>query len=164
MTSIDNPNWLAGAMDSEAERPAQWEPSELAMMLTHQLAAPIRADLAKLAPDLVQQFDDAVPAVPGAKPLSFGELFFGPQPPVVVLQIVKDFAKRAIADKEGPLPEEIGATLYYASISAAMLRHGQRISGLDDATLRIGLDWALGQSWMDKSLISLFRELLPKLR
>jgi hypothetical protein len=160
MTSINNLRWMAGAMESEAERPAQWKSDELATMLTHQLAAPIRADLEKLSADLSRRYDELVTPT---TPQTFRELFASPNPPVNLLRLVKDFAKLAIADKNGPLPEEVGAALYYGSLACAQLRCGQRISGLDDATLNIGLNWALSQPWMEASLAALFRELQTRL-
>jgi hypothetical protein len=161
MTSIDNLRWMAGAMDSENDRPAQWQPTELATMLRHQLATSIAGDLQKLSPDLARQYEEKAPA--GGARSTFGELFANPAPSLDALQVVKDFAKRAINEKDGPLPEEIGAALYYASIAAALLRLNNRISGLDDPTLKIGLNWALAQPWMDASLAAMFRELVGKL-
>ena len=152
MTSINNLRWMAGAMDSENDRPPQWQPAELATMLRHQLAASIAGDLRKLSS-----------ATQADASLTFGELFTSPTPSLDTLQLVKDFAKRAITEKDGPLPEEIGAALYYASIAAALLRLNHRISGLDDPTLKIGLNWALAQPWMDASLAAMFRELVGKL-
>ena len=164
MTSINNLRWMAGAMDSESDRPPQWQPAELATMLRHQLAASVAGDLQKLSPDLAQRFEGASQASsdPSAR-LTFGGLFTSATPSLDALQVVKDFAKRAINEKDGPLPEEIGAALYYASIATALLRLNHRISGLDDPTLKIGLNWALAQPWMDASLAAMFRELVGKL-
>jgi hypothetical protein len=165
MTSINNLRWMAGAMDSEADRPPQWQPAELATMLRHQLAASVAGDLQQLSPDLAKRFDGVKePSADPASKLIYAALFTNPTPSLEALQVVKDFSKRAIAEKDGPLPEEIGAALYYASIAAALLRLDKRISGLDDATLKIGLNWALAQPWMDVSLAVLFRELLPRLK
>ena len=160
MTSINNLRWMAGAMDSESDRPPAWQPTELATMLRHQLAASIAGDLQKLSPDLADRYEKATA---GQAPSTFGELFASDAPSVDALQVVKDFAKRAINEKDGPLPEEIGAALYYASIATALLRLNHRISGLDDPTLKIGLNWALAQPWMDASLAAMFRELVGKL-
>src|SRR5436305_14448356 len=139
-TSIDSTRWLASAIAAEPSRIVQWEPSELSAMLSHQLAAPIRADLEKLSPELSARFDQA-----GASASeTFGQLFTRADPNLKSLQLVKDFSKRAIAANDGSIPEELGAVLYYAAISCALLRcGGERISGLDDQTLKIGLNWAL---------------------
>jgi hypothetical protein len=160
-TSIDSARWLASAIAAEPSRAVQWEPAELSAMLAHQLAAPIRADLEKLSSELSAQFDKA-----GASPTeTFGQLFTRPDPNLKLLQLVKDFSKRAIAANDGSIPEELGAVLYYAAISCALLRcGGQRISGLDDQTLKICLTWVLSQTWLDASLRPLFAEVLPVLK
>src|SRR5205814_8331498 len=97
MTSINNPRWLVGAMDSTTDKPPEWQPAELATMLKHQLAAPLGADLHKLSPDLAQRYDESVASASsvgagGATPKTFGELFTSPEPPLSLLQVVKDFA------------------------------------------------------------------------
>jgi hypothetical protein len=161
MTSIDSARWLGGAMGPEIDRDVQWSTAELAAMLSHQLSAPIRADLEKVSAELAGRYDKTG----AAEGETFQQLFTRAVPDVNVLQTVKDFSKSAIADKNGSLPEELGAVLYYAAISCAIVRcGGQRISGLNDETLKIGLTWATAQPWMDGSLRSLFQELLDRLK
>jgi hypothetical protein len=162
MTSIDGNDgsktrWLAGAMDDQVERPVQWSADELATMLRHQLGSPIRIDVEKMSAELLARFDQAVSGVSNAGTISFGVLFDARQPNVKLLQVVKDFAKQSISKKDGSLPEELGAVLYYASICTALLRcNGQRISGLDNDTLKDGLNWSIAQPWLDASLATLF--------
>jgi hypothetical protein len=173
MTSIDGTmgsndssktRWLAGAMDDQVERPVRWSTDELATMLRHQLGSPIRIDLEKMSGELLSRFDQAAVGASNAETMSFGSLFDAKQPNVKLLQVVKDFAKRSISQKDGSLPEELGAVLYYASICAALLRcSGQRISGLDDDTLKDGLNWSIAQPWLDASLAALFRLTLAQL-
>src|SRR5437868_4433358 len=123
MTSINDLNWLRRAMDAGFDQPTQWQPEELAAMLAHQLAAPVRDDLEKLSGELVRRFDKIAAQQPGsAEALStFGQLFSSANPPVELLRIVKDYAKQAISNQDGPIPEELGAVLYYAGISCAFL-------------------------------------------
>jgi hypothetical protein len=138
-----------------------WSAAELASMLRHQLASPIRGDLEKVSAELTARYDQAATAPHE----SLGELLAAKNPSLDVLRVVKDFAKQSISRKDGALPEEIGAVLYYASISAALLRcGGERISGLDSQTLGEGLAWALGQQWLDKSLRELFDEARSQLK
>src|SRR5581483_9615658 len=167
MTSIDGTmggsdssktRWLAGAMDDQVERPVRWNADELATMLRHQLNSPIRTDVKKMSGELLARFDQAAAGASGAATMSFGSLFGANQPNVKVLQVVKDFAKQSISQKDGSLPEELGAVLYYASICTALLRcNGQRISGLDNETLKDGLNWSIAQPWLDASLATLLR-------
>ncbi|HSV14565.1 MAG TPA: hypothetical protein VLI90_09905, partial [Tepidisphaeraceae bacterium] len=125
------------------------------------LAAAIRADLLNISPELARRYDQSG----GAAEQTFQQLFTRPDPAVAALLVVKDFSKLAIAEKDGSLPEEIGAVLYYAAIACAILRcGGERISELDDATLKIGLTWATAQAWLDLSLRGLFQELVDQLK
>jgi hypothetical protein len=158
---MDSARWMAGAMGPEVDRPVPWNAAELGAMLSHQLASVIRADLESVSAELAGRYDE----IGAPADQTFGQLFTRPDPEVKALQVVKDFSKLAIADKDGSLPEEIGAVLYYAAIGCAILRcGGQRISGLDEQTLKIGLNWATAQAWLDGSLRSLFQELLDRLR
>lgn len=147
-------------MDTESDRAPLWQPEELAAMLAHQLAAPVREDLEKLSDDLAGRYNQFVAQQAGGSevPLTFGQLFSSSHPPIAVLRAVKDYAKQAISNQDGAIPEELGAVLYYASISCAFLRCGQAISALDRAALSSGLNWALGQLWLEASLQALFRE------
>ena len=48
--------------------------------------------------------------------------------------------------------------LYYTCIVVALVRLDRRITKLDDASLTHGIEWALGQEWLDEPLRGLFRE------
>jgi hypothetical protein len=160
MTSIDSARWLARAIDLEPAQSMQWNAAELTAVLSHQLSAAIRGDLAKLDADLARRYDDAG----GPPQQTFRQLLEQQQPDLKLLQVLKDFSKRAIAESDGSIPEELGAILYYATICVAWLRcGGARISGLNDETLQIGLNWALSQGWLDPLLCSLFKERLAQL-
>ena len=87
---------------------------------------------------------------------TFRDLLTHPQPPVTLLQVTKQFAKAMVCSPESPVPAEIGRVLYLAAILAALLRCGQRITELDTAALREGIDWALVQPWLDPALRPLF--------
>src|SRR4051812_48731847 len=160
MSENDDLRWLSSAMSIEPDGPDRWRPEELAEMLLHQLAAPIGEDVWRLSEELARRYDQEMTRVSdaGGAAMTFGELFGASGPPVEVLRIVKDYAKQSISISDGPMPEELGAALYYASISCALLRCGQRISSLDQQAMREGLNWALGQSWLNDSLRALFQE------
>jgi hypothetical protein len=124
-----------------------WRPEELAAVLRHQLAAPV-------------EFDPPDPATAKRKPAvaNFLELFEHPHPPLELLLRTKDFAKANRGRLEGLLPQEVATVLYYASIVVARLRLGERLSDLDDQTVRKGIDWALAQPWVDGPVRRLFTE------
>jgi hypothetical protein len=126
-----------------------WRPEEMGAILLHQLSAPLETGL--------------IPG--GAAPtrqMTFGDLLHHPLPPVEMLQRVKEFAKACKLAVDGPLPPEVAAVLYFASIIVARLRCGQRISKLDDDALRMGTEWARDQPWLDPPTRSIFDEAAAK--
>ena len=79
-----------------------------------------------------------------------------PRPPLELLELTKQFAKKCRSNPDGPLPDDIASVLYLAAIAAAMTRCGARITKLGDVGMHHGLRWALRQSWLDASLRELF--------
>jgi len=125
-----------------------WRPEELAAVFRHQLSVPVQFDLAGLDPRIGE--DVRLLAVSqGLSLKSFGDLFRHPNPPVKLLIMVKDFAKRTSLSPNSLLPSEIAKVLYYSAIAAAILRCSRRITNLNDASLRCGLEWAISLSWID---------------
>jgi hypothetical protein len=156
------PKSLAALMAEGAERAGLWRPDELGAIFRHQLSAPILVDLGGL---------DSVTAarlklLAEAQSLllkSFSDLLLHPAPPVELLSLTKDFAKANMDHPESSLPKEVAAVLYYASISAALVRRGERISQLKDAELERGLRWAKDQPWVDKQIQQLLVHALNKI-
>lgn len=101
-----------------------------------------------------------VSAAPDQTPFfrTFGCLFADSKPPLELLCQVKDFAKINREHPDSALPKEIATMLDYASIVAALLRHGQRITSLDNSALGEGMTWAEEQPWLDEMTRALFEE------
>jgi hypothetical protein len=158
-----DPHSLAALLDSGADDEHIWSGDELAAILRHQLSAPIQVDLSGLdtvAAPRVRMLSEAH----GLLLKSFGDLLRHPNPPVELLKLTKDFAKAYRVTREGGLPREIATILYFASIVAARLRCRRRISRLDNAALRRGVELCLNQPWLDDSTRQLFEEGLKELR
>ena len=134
-----------------------WRSSELEAVLRHQLSTSVGFDLGALETRLAERLR-TVSAAEGLLVQSFNDLLHHPCPPVELLVLTKDFAKRHLGHPESPLPPEIARVLYLASIVAAMLRCHCGITTLDNAALRKGAEWALDQKWLDEATRSLFRE------
>jgi hypothetical protein len=122
-----------------------WQPEELLHILAHQLSSPLVFDGSRLAA-----------ATEGEPLVSFRDLFRHPSPPLELLRLTKDFAKGSDERTEDPLPPEVATVLYYGAIAVALVRHGARISSLDDARLRDGIAWALDQPWVDPATTRVF--------
>jgi len=61
------------------------------------------------------------------------------------------------------LPDEVATALYYAAIAAALIRCEERITDLDDASLRHGFQWGVEQPWGDEAVKSVLREALASI-
>ncbi|MGH8024449.1 MAG: hypothetical protein ACRED1_12755, partial [Limisphaerales bacterium] len=139
-----------------------WRPEELAAMLRHQMSAPVLMDLGGFDPRTANQLK-ALTAAQGLLLSSFADLFNHSNPPIQLLQLVKDFAKANLDHPESGLPREIATALYYASIAAALARSGRRISQLSDADLRRGLRLTSEQPWLDAGTKSLLAEAMKQI-
>jgi len=134
-----------------------WRPEELGAILKHQMAAPVVFETAGLDLKLAAKIE-TLAASCGLLIKSFSDLLHHPSPPVELLRLTKDFAKAHLSHPDSPLPREIAQVLYFGSIVVAMMRTGKRISGLPDAAVRDGLEWAVSQSWMDEDTRGLLEE------
>jgi len=132
-----------------------WRPQELGAVFRHQMAAPVSVDLAGLGPEVSGKLRTLADAS-GLLLKNFQDLFQHPDPPVELLELVKQFAKANRGQPESALPTEVATALYYLSIAAALVRLGQRITALSDEDLRRGFLIVIGQEWLD----AVSRELL----
>jgi hypothetical protein len=144
------------AMDGLQE--ARWSDRDLEAMLRHQLRTRLDAELAgdDDVPEAGEQTTAAIDESGATE--TFAELFSHEQPPVELLAATRRFAKACRQNDEGRVPAEIATVLYIASIVAARVKLDVRISSLDDAALRYGLDWALKQPWLVESLRHLLQQ------
>jgi hypothetical protein len=152
---------LSALIASGEERGPLWRPEDLAAMFQHQMSAPVLMDLGSFDPQTANQLK-ALTAAQGLLLSSFADLFNHPNPPIQLLQMVKDFAKTNLDHPESGLPREIATALYYASIAAALVRLDKRISQLPDEDLRKGLRLTREQAWLDERTKSLLEEALKK--
>jgi len=139
---------LADMMNLDADGPEPWNPEDLGTILEHQLLVPVASDVGGLGKQLAGR-PDLVRSLQDLGITSFNDLLHHPRPPVELLKLTKEFAKDCRSHADSPLPDEIATILYFLSIVVAMQKCTQRISQLNHAGLRYGLDWALEQTWLD---------------
>ena len=151
------PGLLARLFDIPAGESRDWGPQEIEDMVRHQLAAPLSADLGSPLVELDRALE-ATSLFHGLGSLTFERLLLHPSPPLEALKLVKEFAKAQRKAAEPLLPPEVSAVLYFASIAAAGLRHGQRISTMEGGRLREGIGWLLGQPWCRGPIRNLLEE------
>ena len=137
-----SPELLARLMALEAES-AAWGPEDLAAVWRHQMACGLGDELAGGA---------------GGE-RTFGEVLWAERPAVELLTLIKDYAKSKRADLAAGMPGEVASALYYTTIAAARVRAGASITTLDEKTLVEGVNWALGQPWLDERTRALFEQL-----
>jgi len=156
---------MAGLFASEFETEDVWREEELPSLFNHQLQA-------ALADELDDELDDDTtkscvesPADSDPTPAhrSFAGVLFDPNPPLEILVKVKQFAKRRGEDGELGIPRHMCAVLYLASISAALVHCGERITDVTDEALLAKLRWAANQSWTDDATQSLIQEAIARL-
>ena len=157
------PERLAELLHGEMAAPVAWTPRDLEAIYRHQLATPLQLELGAMAPDEAKQL--AATADAHALLLrSIGDLLHHPRPPVALLAMLKDFAKRLMEHPLSALPHDVAALLYWASIAAGLRHGGMRLTSLDDGRLITGLQWAASQPWVDPPTAEMIRAAVAALR
>jgi hypothetical protein len=154
---------LAGLMSLAGQHPAGWSATELAAIWKHQLNAPLLLDLGGLSADATATVTLHTHHAAAALQ-SFADLLAHPSPPIEILQLAKEFAKRQRYAEQAIFPIEIANILYYMSIALASLRHNQSITEMDESKLKQRIQWCLQQQWIDPATRGLFEAELTKLR
>jgi hypothetical protein len=148
----------ARVIEESLEAENQLSDSELGEVLRQQLEAPL--EISPAGPSA----DHRVAPAHSASPFrNLAEVLSSAAPSLEVLSQAKDFAKANYGRTDSLLPSEVSLVLYFASIVAAEVHLGKRISQLDQAALRNGCQWALGQLWLDVRLRPLFEEAMARL-
>lgn len=139
----------------------EWSAVDLSEMLNHQLAAPLHLALGPLSGEVSHFLN--VESKPSERRMTLKELFGHPHPPLVLLKLVKRFAKICRKSLDNPLPGEIVMFLYYASIAVAALELNEAISDLNDASMIRGLRWLCVQPWMSDEMRTMLQNRLESL-
>ena len=139
-----------------------WRPDELGAILRHQLSAPIRFDMRALG-GVGRQIESLAEAR-GLVLKSFADLLNHPNPPLELLDMTRQFARRHLGGAESIIPREVAIVLYYASIVAARLRCGAHISKLEDGELLRGVTATLAHPWLDERTRTLLEQGLALIR
>jgi len=142
---------LAQFMDLGSDSDGLWSPGELAAVFRHQLESPVQFPFV----DIGGQSAESVRAIcseAAPKIETFRDLFVHPKPPLELLRMTKDYAKACRAQGESPIPAEVATMLYVLSILVARTSRGQRITELNDQSLRQIAGWAAERPWIDEPI------------
>ena len=139
-----------------------WQPEELAAIFKHQLQVQLEFDLGDVSSDLA---GFGAPGGVGTLRwgVTFADLLQHPLPSLALLERAKRFAKACKNEPCAALPAEVATVLYFACIIVARLRHGARITALDDMSLSGGLKWAIAHPWIDAATRRLLEEGIEQL-
>ena len=88
--------------------------------------------------------------------MALGELFQRADPPLGLLIAVKRHARRLMGRGASEMPIEVHQLVYFASIAAALVRHGQRISKSGADVLRVAWQRLAAESYAEEWLRKLF--------
>ena len=155
-----DPQRLSRLWGCESDDLVQWQPDELGAMFKHLLTAPIVDEVERVEPRLAKKLRERESA-PDETTKTFGGLLSHEQPPLDLLDLVKEFCKHA-EDGES-LPADVAFVLYAAVISVALDRCHERITSSDDDSLRSTIKWAGSRDWIDADTKSLFEKALTSL-
>ena len=156
-----NPREVAFLLNVRGTRDGNWQPAELGDMLRHCLTASAREYLRDLGQSA--EFAADSPSERAAVDMTLGELFQCAQPPLGLLIAVKRRARRLMSPGASDVPAEVHRLIYFASIAAAMARHGERISRSSLDVLRVTWEWLAAESYADDGLQRLFGTALERL-
>ena len=131
-----------------SQRDVQWQSEELAAMWQHLLAQPLEG-------------------LGQSHPLSgktAADLLASDDPPIGLLETLKLEYGNYARSLKSPLPTKISTVFYFATIAAALVRHGKRISSSPDAVLREGFDISLAESFLDDATRALVTQAATSLK
>ena len=149
-----NPKELACLLSIRGTPEGNWQAAELGDLLRDCLAAPTSAYLWGHGQPV--EFAADSPSECAAVEMTLGELFQRADPPIGLLIVVKRRARRLTNSGASNMPVEVHQLVYFASIAAAMVRHGERISKSSPEVLRGAWERLAAKSYVGEGLQRLF--------
>ena len=131
-----------------------WQPAELADLLRCYLKMPVSEYFNGLGQSA--KFAADSPSEHVAVGMTLGELFQCAALPLGLLIAVKKRARRLMNPGASDLPIEVHRMIYFASIAAALVRHGEQISKSSAEVLRAAWEPLAVESSVDEGLRRLF--------
>ncbi|MBL7076097.1 MAG: hypothetical protein ISS31_01370 [Kiritimatiellae bacterium] len=156
------PAGIRSLLNDTAAEDQLWSDSDLQDVFAHQWKAPLAMDLGGLDDAFAQR----VEMLASSKNLllrSFGDLLTHERPPLPLLKLTKEFAKRCLNSPHSVVPHDVARVLYFASIAVALGRCRRRISTLSDDSIVDGIRWALSREWLAPEACDVLRSGLEAL-
>lgn len=131
---------------TQADAPS-WSEADLKAIFGHQWSTPLSVDLGGLDASLAERVS-MLASAQGLVLNSFGDLLRHPNPPLTLLELSKEFAKRSLYSPFPSIPHDVARVLYFSSIAAALSHCGKKISTLSNEDIATGIEWALTCDWV----------------
>ena len=156
VTAVDesNPSELACLLSVQGTPEGNWQPAELGELLRHCLAAPVSEYLRDSGQPV--EFAADSPSECAAVDMTLGELLQRADAPLGLLIAVKRHARRLMNPGASAMPVEVHQLVYFASIAAALVRHGERISKSSPEVLRAAWGQIAAELYTEEWLRRLF--------
>jgi len=152
-----DPGELAGMLSVRGTPEGIWQPIEKADLLRHCVEMPVGEYLEiDTSPKPNKKFGADRSFEPGVMSASLEELFRAPDPPLALLAAVKRHARRLMSPGASNLPAEVHRCVYSASIAAALVAHGERISKSNPDVLTAAFEQLAAEAWIEDWLRRLF--------
>jgi RNA polymerase sigma-70 factor (ECF subfamily) len=151
------PSELASLLSVRGTPHEDWQPQEMRDLLRHGLET--------LVGDYLETGDDAEqPGKPRghatseetAVSITLRELLQIAKPPLGLLMAVKRHARHLAGSSASHLPDKVHRLVYFATIAAAMLRHGQSITKSSAESVRIAFARMAAEPYVEEWLRTLF--------
>jgi DNA-directed RNA polymerase specialized sigma24 family protein len=152
-----HPARIARLLELPPEANSLWLHTDLGGLMRHLLGQ----RLSDLELDIAGAPTDSAGAV-HATIVTLADLCRHSQPPIEMLEAVKRYGRSRVR-RSAALPDEIASALYFASIAAALVRHGKRISTSSDELLRYGFQRLLDRPWIETPLRELLEDAISRL-
>jgi len=130
------------------------KPAGLGNMLRHCLAVPASEYLRDLGQSA--EFAADSPFEGAAMDMTLGELLQHADPPLGLLIAVKRRARRLMNQGASDMPVEVHRLVYFASIAAALVCHGEQISKSSPEVLRAAWERLAAESYAEEGVRRLF--------
>ena len=113
---------------------------------------PVRAEMAKELPAIVTRLCKELLPLQGK---SLGDVLLDRHTPLNVLETIKDFGKKASAQKDRKAEHDVAIAIYYAALAAAVLFYDRKITKWSYGHLAKAFDSLIGKAWMADDLVDL---------
>ena len=152
--SESNPKALASLLSVRGTAERILPPAELGDILRQYLSSPVSEYLRGLGKSA--DFAADSPSEHVVVGMTLGELFQCADSPLGLLIAVKRHARRLMNPGASRQPAEVHRMIYFASIAAALVRHGEQISKSSPEVLRAAWEPLAVESSLDEGLRKLF--------